>query len=72
MSAPRLQPGISSIVPYKGGESTVDGVERIIKLSSNESPLGPSPKAVAAYPGYEDYAARSKGREIPLVILEPR
>ena len=49
MSAPRLQPGISSIVPYKGGESTVEGVERIIKLSSNESPLGPSPKAVAAY-----------------------
>jgi F420H(2)-dependent quinone reductase len=29
-------------------------------------------KAVKAYHGYEDYAARSKGREIPLVILEPR
>jgi F420H(2)-dependent quinone reductase len=28
--------------------------------------------AVAAYHGYEDYAARSKGREIPLVVLEPR
>lgn len=28
--------------------------------------------AVAAYPGYEDYAVRSKGREIPLVVLEPR
>jgi F420H(2)-dependent quinone reductase len=28
--------------------------------------------AVEAYHGYEDYAARSKGREIPLVILEPR
>lgn len=28
--------------------------------------------AVNAYHGYEDYAARSKGREIPLVILEPR
>jgi deazaflavin-dependent oxidoreductase (nitroreductase family) len=28
--------------------------------------------AVKAYNGYEDYAARSKGREIPLVILEPR
>jgi deazaflavin-dependent oxidoreductase (nitroreductase family) len=27
--------------------------------------------AVEAYRGYEDYAARSKGREIPLVILEP-
>jgi deazaflavin-dependent oxidoreductase (nitroreductase family) len=30
------------------------------------------PMAVKAYHGYEDYAARSKGREIPLVILEPR
>jgi deazaflavin-dependent oxidoreductase (nitroreductase family) len=27
---------------------------------------------VAAYRGYEDYAIRSKGREIPLVVLEPR
>ena len=30
------------------------------------------PLAVKAYRGYEDYAVRSKGREIPLVILEPR
>jgi deazaflavin-dependent oxidoreductase (nitroreductase family) len=30
------------------------------------------PLCVKAYHGYEDYAARSKGREIPLVILEPR
>jgi F420H(2)-dependent quinone reductase len=30
------------------------------------------PKAVEAYPGYRDYQARSKGREIPLVILERR
>jgi F420H(2)-dependent quinone reductase len=29
-------------------------------------------KAVASYGGYEDYAVRSKGREIPLVILQPR
>jgi F420H(2)-dependent quinone reductase len=28
--------------------------------------------AVKSYPGYEGYAARSKGREIPLVVLEPR
>ena len=27
--------------------------------------------AVRAYRGYEDYQARSKGREIPLVVLEP-
>jgi F420H(2)-dependent quinone reductase len=30
------------------------------------------PEAVRAYRGYADYQERSKGREIPLVILEPR
>ena len=30
------------------------------------------PMAVKAYRGYDDYQARSQGREIPLVILEPR
>jgi F420H(2)-dependent quinone reductase len=30
------------------------------------------PAAVRSYHGYADYQARSKGREIPLVILEPR
>jgi F420H(2)-dependent quinone reductase len=30
------------------------------------------PRAVKSYHGYADYQVRSKGREIPLVILEPR
>lgn len=30
------------------------------------------PRVVEAYGGYADYQARSRGREIPLVILEPR
>jgi F420H(2)-dependent quinone reductase len=30
------------------------------------------PLCVKAYHGYADYQVRSKGREIPLVILEPR
>ncbi len=30
------------------------------------------PLAVKTYRGYADYQARSKGREIPLVVLEPR
>jgi deazaflavin-dependent oxidoreductase (nitroreductase family) len=30
------------------------------------------PVALKQYRGYADYQARSKGREIPLVILEPR
>ncbi|HEY6335215.1 MAG TPA: histidinol-phosphate transaminase [Alphaproteobacteria bacterium] len=44
----RPRPGILEIEPYKGGESAVAGVDRVIKLSSNESPLGPSPRAMAA------------------------
>lgn len=37
------------IAPYVGGESSLSGTERIIKLSSNEGALGPSPKAMAAF-----------------------
>jgi histidinol-phosphate aminotransferase len=36
------------IRPYVGGESEIEGVSRIMKLSSNEGALGPSPKAMAA------------------------
>ncbi len=30
------------------------------------------PEAVKIWSGYADYQARSKGREIPMVVLEPR
>jgi histidinol-phosphate aminotransferase len=49
VTAPQPQPGILGITPYKGGEGAVPGVADVRKLSSNESPLGPSPKAAAAY-----------------------
>ncbi len=49
MSAPVPCPGILEISPYVGGKSTLVGVERAIKLASNESALGPSPRAVEAY-----------------------
>jgi histidinol-phosphate aminotransferase len=42
------KPGILDIELYVGGRSAVPGVAKVYKLSSNESPLGPSPKAVAA------------------------
>ncbi len=48
-TAPIPGPGILDIAPYVGGEATAPGVERPIRLASNESALGPSPKAVAAY-----------------------
>jgi histidinol-phosphate aminotransferase len=36
------QPGIMDITLYQGGVSTVDGVQNVLKLSSNENPGGPS------------------------------
>jgi len=48
MTAPTPRPGISNIAPYKGGDSALPGKKRVIKLASNESPFGPSPKAKAA------------------------
>ncbi|MFQ5764015.1 MAG: aminotransferase class I/II-fold pyridoxal phosphate-dependent enzyme, partial [Rhodospirillales bacterium] len=49
MSRPAPRPGIMDIDRYVGGESAIAGQETVIKLSSNESAFGPSPKAVAAY-----------------------
>jgi histidinol-phosphate aminotransferase len=48
VNALRPRPGILEIEPYKGGESDAPGVARIVKLSSNESALGPSPRSIAA------------------------
>lgn len=46
---PTPKKGISEISPYTPGKSKAEGAARIIKLSSNENPWGPSPKAIAAY-----------------------
>ena len=43
------QPGILDIALYQGGAAHVAGIENVVKLSSNENPLGPSDKAKAAY-----------------------
>ena len=48
MASPRPRPGILEIEPYVGGKASADSDQRTIKLSANESALGPSPKAVAA------------------------
>jgi histidinol-phosphate aminotransferase len=40
---------VLDIAPYVPGKSKAPGVARVFKLSSNESPLGPSERAVAAY-----------------------
>jgi len=43
------QPGIMEIDLYQGGAAHVAGLDNVVKLSSNENPLGPSPAAVEAY-----------------------
>src|SRR5580692_4512300 len=46
---PQPRPGVLDIEPYVPGKSSAPGVAKVFKLSSNETPLGPSPYAVAAY-----------------------
>ena len=47
--SPRPRPGIMDIDPYVGGESTVAGQNRVIKLSSNEGAFGTPPRAQQAW-----------------------
>lgn len=42
------QPGIMDIALYVGGKSAIAGRSDVLKLSSNENPLGPPPAATAA------------------------
>ncbi|WP_298017007.1 histidinol-phosphate transaminase [uncultured Parasphingopyxis sp.] len=45
MTGPTPKPWIDAIHPYTPGRSVASGVERPVKLSSNENPLGTSPAA---------------------------
>ena len=49
MTAPGPRPEILRISPYIGGESTIPGVNRTVKLSSNEGAFGVPPGAQAAF-----------------------
>ena len=51
MTGPEPRPGVLDVEPYVGGLHSVDGVDRVVILASNETPFGPSPKAMAAYEG---------------------
>ena len=51
------KPGIMDIELYVGGKSHAVGIENIVKLSSNENPFGPSPKAKDAYRNQTDFLA---------------
>jgi histidinol-phosphate aminotransferase len=49
LQRPQPRPGVLAIDPYVPGKSAAPGAGRVFKLSSNETPLGPSPHAIAAY-----------------------
>ncbi len=51
MNAPVPKPWIMAIAPYQPGRATGDDGRRVVKLSSNENPLGTSAAAVAAFEG---------------------
>ena len=60
---PQPRPGVLDIAPYVPGKSTASGVAKVFKLSSNETPLGPSPNAIAAYRAVvDDFIAKAGGR----------
>jgi histidinol-phosphate aminotransferase len=51
--SPLVSPTIESLLPYEGGKPVDElarelGITDAVKLASNENPLGPSPKALAA------------------------
>ena len=49
MTSPIPKQGIMEINPYVGGDATVDGLAKIVKLSSNEGATGASPRAIETY-----------------------
>ncbi len=57
---PQPRPGVLDIEAYVPGKSSAPGAARVFKLSANETPLGPSPRAVAAF-----HAAAEKLHDYP-------
>ncbi|MFQ5626678.1 MAG: histidinol-phosphate transaminase [Methyloligellaceae bacterium] len=59
---PVPRPGIMDITPYAPGKSVLVSGGPVIKLSSNETPLGPSPKALAAFEGARELSRYPDGQ----------
>lgn len=58
MALPQPRAGLMDISLYEGGKSSLKGHDRVIKLSSNESALGPSPAALSQYVAVASELAR--------------
>jgi histidinol-phosphate aminotransferase len=73
MLSPRPKSWIMDIAPYVPGRSTGDSGAKIIKLSSNENPLGTSPEAAAAFAEHRGDLSRypdSSARDLRAAIAE--
>lgn len=53
-TSPRAKAQIFAIDPYVPGKSSAPGAARVFKLSSNETPLGPSPHAKEAFRAFAE------------------
>lgn len=59
-------PGVAKLQPYHPGKPTEElerelGIKNIIKLASNENPVGASPKVIQKLAGFNDYARYPDG-----------
>lgn len=71
-------PGVRTLQPYQPGKPDSEvrrtyGLSRIVKLASNENPLGPSPKAMASVAGCLQELARypdGNGYELKSALAE--
>lgn len=71
MTLPATKPWIDAIEAYVPGRAAAGAGVRLVKLSSNENPLGPSPKAVAAMRGTAGQSHRypdSESRDLRAAI----
>jgi histidinol-phosphate aminotransferase len=57
LTRPTPRANVMAIDAYVPGKSAAPGVAKIFKLSSNETPLGPSPKAIEAFRANADQLA---------------
>src|SRR5438105_6965007 len=55
LERPQPRPGVLKIQAYVPGKSSPPGVAKVFTLSSSETPLGPSPHAIAAYRAVADH-----------------